>query len=679
MALTRTFKVSGLVLALGVVLIVLGGVTDATAAVVIGILLVVFDSPVFFVSAVRHLLRGILWRVGSRLFVSYVLIGVVPLPFFVGLAYVGIAAVCGQLAGRRLERAQAETGKALSDELARLSSSVVVADGPEARAALFHAAMAARAAVVPRLSWAFIPANGEPEGEGALGKPPVVPASLLGQGGIKLLLDRKAVFAALATTTRSGTLLLYLPLGKAFAQRLADTTGTDLGITTTAPEPRAAGPKPERKSGRVAIQTDDEDIPLQPVKDGDESASATGANATGSGPIRGRWVAWGIALEEVLLSWPSGAEIRDGKVVIGLRTSIAREMKELYGEARFGRAASSSARQIVVQILTGLTAFVVFVYVAAALLAALLVVRIARASKRLSTGFAEIDRGNFAYRAKLRGKDQLAGLVTSFNQMASHLQESVSERAAKEVLEHELSIARDLQRRLLPSRDFRFEGLEIAVDFRPAAAIGGDFYHFVVEGPRRLAVVIADVSGHGLSTGIVMASTKASLSALATTRAGTVSMLTSLDDEVRKATDSRTFVTLGHLVLDLDAGTVELTNAGHPYPYRVTKDGRVSALANPSLPLGVGLPAKFQTVTERLEKGDTWVLFSDGIVEALSPAGELFSFERLEALLAELPGEPAEAVKERVLAAWRLHTGHDAPEDDRTLLVIRVVSGDTPG
>jgi sigma-B regulation protein RsbU (phosphoserine phosphatase) len=241
------------------------------------------------------------------------------------------------------------------------------------------------------------------------------------------------------------------------------------------------------------------------------------------------------------------------------------------------------------------------------------------------------------------------------------------------VIERELETARTLQRRLLPPPDFAFPGLQIAVDFLPASAIGGDFYHFLSEDPDHLTVVVADVSGHGLSTGIVMASAKASLSAFATASRDAITVLSSLDEEIRRTTDSRTFVTLAHLRFLFDEGAVEFTNAGHLYPYRVEPLGGVTALENPARPLGVGLPSGFKTVRAPLVPGDLWVLLSDGIVEALSPAEEVFGFPRLESLLARGAGGTAAETRDRVLAAWRDFTGGDVPADDRTLLVLKVV------
>jgi sigma-B regulation protein RsbU (phosphoserine phosphatase) len=349
------------------------------------------------------------------------------------------------------------------------------------------------------------------------------------------------------------------------------------------------------------------------------------------------------------------------------------EFRSLFGEAKLS-SSGQGAGSLALAILKALGIATGVVYFLALVVASVLVFRIARAARRLSNGFAEIEKGNFGVREKLRGRDQLASLVKSFNDMAGHLEASMAARAGAEALGRELAIARDLQRRLLPSPDFSFPGVELAADFRPAAAIGGDFYHFLGEGETRLTVVIADVAGHGLPAGIVMASALASLSALSRGGTDTPTLLAHLDDEVRRTTEQRAFVTLAHVRFDLAGRTAEFTNAGHIYPYRVAPDGTVSSVENPSKPLGAGRPVERVTVTVPLVDGEAWVLLSDGVVEAMTSDGtEAFGFERLERVLGPCGGKGPHDILESVLSAWRAHTGGDDPDDDRTVVVVKVL------
>ncbi len=363
-----------------------------------------------------------------------------------------------------------------------------------------------------------------------------------------------------------------------------------------------------------------------------------------------------------------------------VRSSIARELSEVFTGPTLATGRLETGT-IVLNVMKGVAAFTAFVYLLASMLAAVLVLRIARATSRLSAAFRELGEGRFGVRAELKGHDQLAELVAGFNRMSQHLAVAVSERAAQESLRHELDLARDLQRRLLPPADFAFEGVELAADFRPAAEVGGDFYHLAKEADRTLAVAIADVSGHGLATGIVMASAKASLSALHAAGTPAADLFVALDRELVATTDARTFVTLVLARFRLADRAVDVTNAGHVYPYRVTPEGAVSSVDLPSRPLGLALSPRwgasgatpFRSATVAAQPGDVWVFLSDGVVEATSPAGEEFGFARLEALLATCGGCTAAEVSARILEAWRAHTSREVPEDDRTLLVLRLL------
>ena len=668
MTLSRTFRVSGALTALGIVMVVLIGKSSSHGFLsAVGILLISLAGPVFAVSAVRHLVRGLLWRVGSRLLVSYFLIGVLPIPFVLAFLFGGALVFCGQLAGRRVEGALREEARLLESLDRELAAS-----GEGSRRERLESIRKAHQDDLPGLEGVFVPAAGAPEAGSGL---PAGKVAAPGNDASPLLLARWKDSVYLVATAPApageGRMLLGLPFKQGLAARLQATTGVTVGFSTAISAPNKGTRKPARQrkegSGETLLTTPGENVTFESLGSSTSQAFAAPARL-----VDREWVHWIYAVDAPIRDWESGEPVPGGRLALTLRSSIARELHALFGDARIGSGPDSATGTVVLQVMKAMALFTLAIYAVALLLAGFLVLRIVRATGRLSKGFAEIDRGNFAARVSLRGQDQLAGLMESFNEMASHLQASVSEKASHAALEKELDAARTLQRNLLPPPDFSFPGLQIAVDFLPAQAIGGDFYHFLPEGPDRLTVVVADVSGHGLSTGIVMASAKASLSVLAATDRDAIAVLESLDREVRRTTDSRTFVTLAHVRFLFDLGAVDFTNAGHLYPYRIDPLGAVSSVANPARPLGVRLPGTFRTVRAPLVAGDLWVLYSDGIVEALSPAGEVFGFPRLEALLARCAGCSAAETRDRILSAWREFTGGDSPTDDRTLLVLKV-------
>ena len=632
MRLTRTFRLSALLAAAGVLLASLA--PRSTGWVALGIVLLVFAGPVFLVSAVRALLRGLLWRVGSRLVVSYLLLmsAVVFAAFFV---YAGLLVVAGQLGTRRVEAA---LEKRHADLLSR-ARDLALRGGN------------APAAVTPR-PW-------------------------MKERGLYLVKQGSEIFAVAVVPRPEGPFLLAERLDSSLRRDLERETGNVIRFLGAV---KVREEDPARKGGGVTLSVDRGGMAKKNVTVSEEAGSGgegdtggeTAAPPAGSGPWSGRWAAFPLFLREPVYDAQTGVPLEKQPVLFLVRTSLAHESAELFRDVRVSGTEQVPMSRVVLAVLGGLGIATLVVFFLASLLAALLVSRIARATRRLSVGFAEVEKGDFAHRAVLKGHDQLAALVASFNHMVERLSASVAARAEKEALERELSVARDLQRRLLPPPGFSFPGVSIAVDFRPAAAIGGDFYDLSGDA-RTLTVVVADVSGHGLPTGIVMAASKASLSALARTGASGARLMELLDGEIHRSTEPRTFVTLAHLVFNLETGAVSFTNAGHPYPYRVRPDGTAAALANPARPLGLALPPGWHTVTAPLLPGDLWVVYSDGLVEA-APAGdgEPWGFARLERCLREGAGGPAAALRDRILAAQRAHTGTDDIEDDRTLLVLRI-------
>jgi len=660
LTVTRTFKVSGLALLAGILLANLGGEAGFAELVkVVGVLAIVVSAPVFGVSALRHLLRGLLWRVGSRLFVSYLLIGVLPLLLVAGLISAALYILAGQSGARRAE----------SRLLARL-------DALEAKASEFAGRERARRPETATGSgsfdgWALLPASGSAEGDGPLGTQ--LGKIAVSEKGLRAFVQHgDKSFLVVARRTKAGTLFLYRNADATLEDELSTEAGLNVrfGLGKTEATAEATAGQVEGTKGGLTFTSPGRKTHVSTLNTDERSPRAVKK----PGPADRGLVVWFLPLDLPALDPATGTPTQDEGAALLVRTSMPAEFQSLFGGAELS-SSGAGAGSIALSVLKGLGITTGVVYSLALLVASVLVFRIARAARRLSNGFAEIEKGNFGVREKLGGRDQLAGLVNSFNEMAGHLETSMAARAEAEALGRELAIARDLQRRLLPSPDFSFPGVELAADFRPAAAIGGDFYHFLGEGETRLTVVIADVAGHGLPAGIVMASALASLSALSRGGTDTPTLLAHLDDEVRRTTERRAFVTLAHVRFDLTGRTAEFTNAGHIYPYRVAPDGTVSSVENPSKPLGAGRPVERVTVTVPLVDGEVWVLLSDGVVEAMAPDGsEAFGFERLERALAPCGGKGPHDVLESVLAAWRAHTGGDDPGDDRTVVVVKVLS-----
>lgn len=242
----------------------------------------------------------------------------------------------------------------------------------------------------------------------------------------------------------------------------------------------------------------------------------------------------------------------------------------------------------------------------------------------------------------------------------------------------ELEVARALQAALLPTSAPELPGYRFAHSWRTANAVGGDSYQFRSLDDGRLALMVGDASGHGMAAGLVMAIAHATLDTALDLEPECPSVHRMLNRAIYRTGDRRTFMSLFYALLDPATGQLEHVGSGHPFPYLRRADGRVEELGKGGFPLGLreSLPARPETT--HLEPGDLLVLYSDGLVEALSAGGEAFGFARLRALLdgaaaqgpLTAPALTAQGLHDRILAAFDRHTEGEPLRDDLTLLVV---------
>jgi serine phosphatase RsbU (regulator of sigma subunit) len=307
------------------------------------------------------------------------------------------------------------------------------------------------------------------------------------------------------------------------------------------------------------------------------------------------------------------------------------------------------------------------VYLIATIMAVFMIVGLSRAVNRMSQATAAVRAGQFGVRIPVRRRDQVGDLQRSFNEMAANLESLVATAAQKEALEKELALARDLQKSLLPGDLPIGEGVEFATLFEPSAAIGGDYFDVLRLSEDELAVIIADVSGHGLSSGLRMAMVKAALLILVEETSEPQEIFRRLDRVVR---DGRAFVTATLGLIDLRTGTLRLLNAGHPPTYLVRR-GEAREILLPSSPLG-GLGKKYASETVALQRGDVVVWLSDGLIEAADATGEPFGYDNVLHAFTGMSGEMrASDVRDRLLARVERHVAGQPPGDDRTLVAMR--------
>jgi serine phosphatase RsbU (regulator of sigma subunit) len=381
-------------------------------------------------------------------------------------------------------------------------------------------------------------------------------------------------------------------------------------------------------------------------------------------PERPTWI------EEPVILWMERAEglrsLATGATVAeGVSVSLAASPRGLFSALLSASEQTDSTAWLA---LAGVGVLLAEIWAVAAGVAVFMIYGLSRAVNRLSRATDAVGRGDFSVRIPVRRRDQVGDLQRSFNAMTEHLSELVETAAQKEALDKELALARQVQQSLLPDVIGERAGLEIATFFEPSSAIGGDYFDFLDRPDGGLAVVIADVAGHGLAAGLRMAMVKSALELMAEEGRASEEIVQRLHRLLKRRPGERSFVTLAFADLDPRTGTFDLTNAGHPPCYVLRGTGEVEEILAPGMPLG-SLPGVPGRVRLRLAAGEAVVFLSDGIVECRDARGELFGFDRVRACLAGPPAR-AERVLERLLSAMRAHSGDDLVEDDRTVVVV---------
>jgi serine phosphatase RsbU (regulator of sigma subunit)/anti-sigma regulatory factor (Ser/Thr protein kinase) len=237
-------------------------------------------------------------------------------------------------------------------------------------------------------------------------------------------------------------------------------------------------------------------------------------------------------------------------------------------------------------------------------------------------------------------------------------------------VEQELRMARRIQHALLPKDLPELEGWEIAYHYQPAREVGGDFYDFLRLDDGRVGLVIGDVSGKGIAGALVMANTQSVLRAVAKRGAITPGQALAEANEVLCAyMPPNTFVTCFYGVLDPKSGRMVYANAGHNLPCE-RHDGRVDELRARGMPLGLMPGMKYEEEEAVLAAGDDLLFYSDGLVEAHDPRGEMFGFPRLQGLVRANRSGGASLMSFLLSELVRFTGQNWEQEDDITLVTL---------
>lgn len=623
--------------------------------------------------------RRLLWRVRRRLVLSYILIGVVPVLLvitfflFAGMlmfihvsAYLfkrGIddvvdeAAVIAQTAAVELRRAPA-TGAQEVLERKRANSQ---ARYREISLALVPRALAGRAGRPP-----VPPVVVGPWRHGA--PPATVPAwvSVGGFGGLIAYrvtddpAETELVVRAVGVPDERDPawgVVVDVPVDEQVLAELREATG--IALVAVDMVPPGGGPARPLAASRARTR---------PVLD------RTGQDAR-------RW-AWNSVTLFDYTEWETGLT---GTLLMSIRVSLA----EIYDRisAAQSRIGNLSLGYLFMLALAAIAVLFLIIEAVAFVMGVALARSITGAIHELFEGTERVRVGDFSHRIHIATRDQLGELADSFNEMTASIQDLLAQREEKRRLEEELRIAREIQMSLLPRGALRLPGLSVTALCVPAREVGGDYYDFFRLADRRLGILIADVAGKGTSAALYMAELKGLVLSLSTICQSPRQLLVEVNRIISDNIDTRSFITMTYAVVDLEARTITFARAGHTPLVHLPGQGgprRARVLAPDGIVLGLRIEAVARRFGELLVEstlplgpGDVFLLYTDGLTEAMNADGELFGDQRLLALVEEHGHEATEVLRERILREVEAFVGSAEPHDDLTFVIVKVDEAET--
>lgn len=299
-----------------------------------------------------------------------------------------------------------------------------------------------------------------------------------------------------------------------------------------------------------------------------------------------------------------------------------------------------------------------------------------RPFEKLAEGLRRVKEGEAS--VPVFGKDEFGQIARAVNEITAGFKKSQKELLEQEKMRLELELAQEVQQALLPAEFPRIEGMEVAAWYQAAREIGGDFYDFFPVGENLVGVAVADVSGKGVPGALGMAMVRTALRLEAKGQTSTAEILCRVNRLAVEGIHKNMFVTIFLTLFDTESRRLVFSSAGHLPMIFYRAEAKKAFLFNPpGLPVGLVLPdgttfeKKIGMQELQLEKGDFFVLFTDGIVEAADSGRNRFGIDRLVKLAEAAAQLSAEELIEQVKSELETFTGGNGRADDVTLVVVK--------
>jgi len=296
------------------------------------------------------------------------------------------------------------------------------------------------------------------------------------------------------------------------------------------------------------------------------------------------------------------------------------------------------------------------------------------------TGFTDVDvlmeaiNSCKVYRYIVKPWEPPDLLMTVERGLEAHRLGKENERFRKELvrrerLARELEIAREIQRYILPPQTPQLEGYEMAVEYHPAREVGGDLYDFELDA-QSLQVVIGDVSGKSIPAALYGAVFSGQLRAILPGARSPAEVLEILNNNLVARYQSGNYIAVAYCRVDPVSGSGILANGGMPFPFLV-RGNAVTRLKLPGVPLGLLEDVHYAAIPFHLEPGDTLILASDGMTDALDTEGNFYDIDRFTDSIQRRSGQDVAGLLKGVCSDLLQFVGSAEVSDDITLIALR--------
>lgn len=282
-----------------------------------------------------------------------------------------------------------------------------------------------------------------------------------------------------------------------------------------------------------------------------------------------------------------------------------------------------------------------------------------------------LGHGDFSVRLDLQFKDERDVLIDNFNEIVPRLEENIR-------LHQALDLAREVQQNLIPKRPPTFEGFDIAGIVRYCDETGGDYYDFIdkldLDG-RRFAVLLGDVSGHGIAAALLMATARGLIRQRVSMPGRPAEIIADVNRQLAQDTEETgQFMTFFYSEFDSSHPDVTWVTAGHnPALLYDPQSDTFTELGGRGLALGVLEEFEYQELKRPLFPGQTIVISTDGIWEARDYSGQMFGLQRLKEAIRSQPKGSARTIRAAIADALDEFTGGRGYEDDVTMVIVKVI------